>query len=66
MTMVDLYQQVTAYQAAMSLARDMLRQGIITRDDYEKIDSIIAKKHGVSSSSLFRFQAPELLDNTAL
>ena len=43
--MDELYQRLTAYQTAMSLARNMLRQGIISEDDYCKIDTIIAKKH---------------------
>lgn len=62
--MIELYRRVAAYQTAMSLARNMVRRGIINRDDYRKIDTIIANKHGVSLYSLFRFQAPELLDNT--
>lgn len=61
--MDEMYQRLTAYQTAMSLARSMLRQGIICEDDYRKIDTIIAKKHGVSSCSIFRFESPKLLDN---
>ena len=61
--MDELYQRLTAYQTAMSLARNMLRQGIISEDDYRKIDTIIAKKHEVSSCSIFRFKSPESLDN---
>ena len=41
--MDELYQRLTAYQTAMCLARNMLRQGIISEDDYRKIDTIIAK-----------------------
>ena len=52
--MDELYQRLTAYQTAMSLARNMLRQGIISEDDYRKIDTIIAKKYGISSGSIFR------------
>ena len=52
--MDELYQRLTAYQTAMSLARNMLRQGIISEDDYCKIDTIIAKKYGISSGSIFR------------
>ena len=58
--MDELYQRLTAYQTAMSLARNMLRQG---EDDYCKIDTIIAKKHEVSSCSIFRFESPKSLDN---
>ena len=52
--MDELYQRLTAYQTAMSLARNMLRQDIISEDDYRKIDTIIAQKHGISSCSIFR------------
>ena len=61
--MDDLHERLTAYQTAMSLARNMLRQGIISEDDYRKIYTIIAKKHGVSSCSIFRFESPKSLDN---
>ena len=61
--MDELYQRLTAYQTAMSLARNMLRQDIISEDDYRKIDTIIAKKHAVSSCSIFRFESPKSLDN---
>lgn len=61
--MDELYQRLTAYQTAMCLARNMLRQGIISEDDYRKIDTIIAKKHRVSSCSIFRFESPKSLDN---
>lgn len=61
--MDELYQRLTAYQTAMSLAKNMLRQGIISEDDYRKVDTIIAEKHGVSSCSIFRFESPKSLDN---
>lgn len=46
--------RLTAYQAAMSLARAMLRQGIITEGDYAEIDTIMTKKYGLSLDSIFR------------
>ena len=61
--MDDFRERLTAYQTAMSLARNMLRQGIISEDDYRKIDAIIAKKHRVSSCSIFLFESPKSLDN---
>ena len=61
--MDELYQRLTAYQTAMTLARNMLQRGIINEDDYRKIDTIVAKKHGVSSCSIFRFESPKSLDN---
>ena len=38
----------------MSLARDMLRQGIISEGDYAEIDTIMTKKYGLSLDSIFR------------
>ena len=61
--MDDFRERLTAYQTAMSLARNMLRQGIISEDDYRKIDTIVDKKHGVSSCSIFRYESPKSLDN---
>ena len=61
--MDEMYQRLTAYQTAMTLARNMLRQGIISEDDYRKIDTIIAKKHGISSCSIFRLESPKSLDD---
>ena len=61
--MDDFRERLTAYQTAMSLARNMLRQGIISEDDYRKIDTIIANTHAVSSCSIFRFESPKSLDN---
>ena len=61
--MDELYQRLTAYQTAISLARNMLRQGIISDEDYCKIDTIIAKKNEVSSSSIFRIESPKTQEN---
>ena len=61
--MDEMYQRLTAYQTAMTLARNMLQRGIINEDDYRKIDTIIAKKHEVSSCSIFRFESPKSLDS---
>lgn len=50
----DMFRRISAYRAAMSVARSMLRQGVITQEDYRKIDTIMAQKHGVSLDSIFR------------
>lgn len=42
------------YQTAMAFAREMLSQSIITEKEYATIDTIIAKKYGISSCSIFR------------
>ena len=43
-----------SYLASMLQAKRMLEIGIITQEDYAKIDTIIAKKYGISSFSLYR------------
>jgi len=48
------FRRVAAYQAAMCLAQSMLHQGIISREEYDKIDTIMAKKYGLSLGSIFR------------
>ena len=43
-----------SYLASMLQAKKMLSQGIISSDDYAKIDTIIAEKYVISSCSLYR------------
>jgi len=52
--MNDLNERILAYQIAMSLARSMLAKGIITEEEDRKIDTIMTKKYGLSSSTIFR------------
>lgn len=42
------------YQMVMAWVRSLLHNGIITQREYTKIDTNIAKRYGVSSSSIFR------------
>lgn len=42
------------YQATMRIARQWLGSGLITAEDYEKIDTIVAGKFGVSARSIWR------------
>ena len=51
---MDFFERLTAYKTAMGLARDMLRQGIISQGDYAEIDTIMTKKYGLSLDSIFR------------
>ena len=41
------------YQMVMAWVRSLLHDGIITQREYTKIDTKIAKRYGVSSSSIF-------------
>ena len=50
----NLNTRLTLYRRAMSLATEMLRRNIISAEEYAKIDTIMAKKYGVSSSTIFR------------
>ncbi len=52
--MDEYMKRVEAYRVAMSIAKSMLVRGIISEQEYEKIDGIMAKKHGLSLSSIFR------------
>ena len=52
--MMDFADRLAAYQAAMSLAKGMLQQGIISECDYAEIDTIMTKKYGLSLDSIFR------------
>ena len=51
--MDEYLKQVEAYRVAMSIAKSMLVRGIISDAEYEKIDAIMAKKHGLSLSSIY-------------
>ena len=57
------YGKICAYKRSMMVAKKLLSDGIITAEEYRKIDTIIAKKHRVSSCSIFRFESPKSLDN---
>ena len=46
--------KLESYLASMLQAKQMLALGILSPEDYAKIDTIIAKKYGISSCSLFR------------
>ena len=51
---MELKQRVARYQFAMAMARNMLAKGLITEENYHDIDTKIAKKYGVSSSTIYR------------
>lgn len=50
----ELIMRIANYRAAMSLANEMLENGIISAEEYAKIDTIMAKKYGLSSCTIFR------------
>ena len=53
--MTDAYRaKLERYLASMLQAKRMLEMGILTPEDYAHIDTIMAKKYGISSCSLYR------------
>ena len=46
--------RLESYLASMHQAKRMLAMGILTSEDYAKIDTITAEKYGISSCSLYR------------
>ena len=53
--MNDAYRsKLENYLASMLQAKRMLTMGILTPDDYIQIDTMMAKKYGISSCSLYR------------
>lgn len=48
----DYKDRLVAYRTTMSLAGGMLSEGIITGEDYDQIDRIVAKMKGLSLSSI--------------
>ena len=50
----DYLEKVSSYRRAMSLAGSMRVRGIISEKEYDKIDTIMADKYGISLVSIFR------------
>lgn len=50
----EFYKNISSYRMAMSLAKELISRGIITKEEYSEIDKIMTKKYGVSSSTIFR------------
>lgn len=50
-TIID---KLLCYQTVMSWVRSLLKQSLITKAEYAKIDTMMAEKYGVSSCSIFR------------
>jgi len=50
----ELRARIERYRVTMSVAKEMREKGIISEDEYVKIDTIMAKKYGLSSSTIFK------------
>lgn len=46
-------QNEVIYQGTMLVAKHLLNQGIISDDEYEKIDTMFRQKYAISLSTLF-------------
>lgn len=51
---MEFQKRIEAYRTSMSLAKSMLNKGIITKENYDKIDKIMTKRYGLSSYTIFR------------
>ncbi len=49
----EFYNSLTSYKASMKQAKTMLEMGLISADDYTKIDTILAQKYGLNSCSIY-------------
>lgn len=50
-------EDILAYKLAMSMAESMLKQGIITADEFNKIEQKFCVKYCINFSSVFRYYA---------
>ena len=55
--MPDYRSRLERYLAAMFQAKRMLSMGILTSEDYAKIDTKMAEKYDISSCSIYRQKA---------
>lgn len=53
------FQNEMMYQATMSIARKMLRDGLITEDEYRQIDTMFIEKYQPKIGTLFVDLQPE-------
>ena len=50
----SLFEQITLYRTTMAMVKKMLDAGLISAEEYAEIDTIIAKKYGLNSSTIYR------------
>ena len=53
MDKLEYYKALTSYKASMKQAKTMLESGLISTEDYSKIDTKLAQKYGINSCSIF-------------
>ena len=50
----DMRSRIARFRAAMTLAREMLIQGIITPEEYGIITTIMTNRYGINSCTIFQ------------
>ncbi|HJI56240.1 MAG: SHOCT domain-containing protein [Pseudoruminococcus massiliensis] len=50
----SLNERIISYRRSMAMVKAMLSEGVIDPKEYAEIDTIMAKKYGLSSCSIFR------------
>lgn len=50
----EMYEKILDYRTAMSVIYDLYKKGIITAKEYDRIDTIMTKKYGLSSDTIFQ------------
>lgn len=51
---MENYQNVLMYKLAMHMAEDMKNRGIITNEEYVRIEQIMCLKFSINSNSILR------------
>lgn len=50
----ELRNKILAFRTAVTLVRSMLVEGIIDSGEFAEIETLLAEKYGLSSSTIFR------------
>ena len=53
MERIEFYKDLTSYKTSLKQAKTMLERGLISADDYAKIDTKLAQKYGINSCSIY-------------
>lgn len=53
LTKQEKYRSVILYKTVMSLMRELLKKGQLTKDDYRQTSTILSEKCGLDSCSIF-------------
>ena len=51
----EMYENVMGYRLAMSMAKEMLSRGIISEEEFVKIETKMCEKYCINLSSIFRY-----------